>query len=86
MGFVVDKVALGQVFSEYFRFTWQFGFNQMLHTHLSSVSSEAARIGHSVADVPSGLCLTPPQETKKKCILYFKTNNFIDFRIFQVAK
>jgi hypothetical protein len=30
MGFVVDKIALGQVFSEYFR------FHCMLHTHLPS--------------------------------------------------
>jgi hypothetical protein len=31
MGFVVDKVALGQVFSEYFGFTCQSPFHQILH-------------------------------------------------------
>jgi hypothetical protein len=31
--FVVDKVALGQVFSEYFGFPCQFSFHQLLHTH-----------------------------------------------------
>jgi hypothetical protein len=50
MGSVVDKVALGQVFSEYFGFPCQFSFNQLLNTH------------HLVTDVPSGLSLTPPQE------------------------
>jgi hypothetical protein len=32
VGFVVDKVALGQVFSEYFGFTCPL-FHQLLHTH-----------------------------------------------------
>jgi hypothetical protein len=32
VGFVVDKVALGQVFSEYFRFPCQ-AFYRLLHTH-----------------------------------------------------
>jgi hypothetical protein len=38
VGFVVDKVALGQVFSEYFGFPCQSSFNQLLHNypHLSS--------------------------------------------------
>jgi hypothetical protein len=31
VGFVVDKVALGQVFSEYFGFPCQFSFHQILH-------------------------------------------------------
>jgi hypothetical protein len=37
-GFVVDKVALGQVFSDYFGFPCQFLFHQFLHNrhHLSS--------------------------------------------------
>jgi hypothetical protein len=33
VGFVVDKVALGQVFSEYFGFPCQPLFHQMLHHH-----------------------------------------------------
>jgi hypothetical protein len=36
VGFVLYKVALWQVFSEYFGFLYQFSFRQMLHTHLSS--------------------------------------------------
>jgi hypothetical protein len=33
VGFVVDKVALGQVFSEYFGFPCQSSFHQFLHNH-----------------------------------------------------
>jgi hypothetical protein len=33
VGFEVDKVALGQVFSEYFGFPCQFSFHQILHRH-----------------------------------------------------
>jgi hypothetical protein len=33
MGFVVDNVALGQVFSEYFGFLCQSSFHQILHPH-----------------------------------------------------
>jgi hypothetical protein len=41
VGFVVDKVALGQVFSEYFVFPCQSSFHQFLQ----SPSSEAGTIG-----------------------------------------
>jgi hypothetical protein len=33
VGFVVDKLALGQVFSEYFGFPCQSSFHQILHDH-----------------------------------------------------
>jgi hypothetical protein len=59
MGFVVDKVALEQVFSEYFDFLCQFSFHRLLQTHHHHP-------GQVVADVPNGLCLTPHQETKRK--------------------
>jgi hypothetical protein len=49
-------------FSEYFDFPCQFSFHRLLHTH--HLSSGAGIIGQIVADVPSGLSLTPPQETK----------------------
>jgi hypothetical protein len=63
VGFVMDKLALGQVFSEYFGFPWQFSF-RLLHAH--HISSGAGTIGQLVADVPSELSVTPPQETYKK--------------------
>jgi hypothetical protein len=62
VGFVVGKVTLGQIFSEYFGFPCQFSFHRLLHTH--HLSSGAGAIIQLVADVPSGLSLTPPQETK----------------------
>jgi hypothetical protein len=64
MGFVMDKVVLGQVFSEHFGFSCQFSFHRLLHTH--HLSSRTGTIGQFVADVPSGFSLTPPQETKRK--------------------
>jgi hypothetical protein len=33
VGFVVNRVALGQVFSEYFVFPCQSSFHQILHLH-----------------------------------------------------
>jgi hypothetical protein len=33
VGFVVDKVSLGRVFSEYFGFPCQSSFHQILHHH-----------------------------------------------------
>jgi hypothetical protein len=74
VGFVVGKVALGKVFSEYFGFHCQFLFHQLLHTHLSS---GAGTVGQPVADVPSGLSLTSPQVTKKTEVRAYKSENFV---------
>jgi hypothetical protein len=63
VGFVVDKVALGQVFSEYFGFLCQSSFHRLLHTH--HLSPGAGTIGKILADITSGLSFTPPQESKK---------------------
>jgi hypothetical protein len=71
--FVVNKVALGQVFSEYFGFPCQFSFLRLLHTH--HLSSGAGTIGQILADVPSGLSFTPPQKTKKK-LRFLKEHDF----------
>jgi hypothetical protein len=62
VGFVVDEVALGQVFSEYFGFPCQLSFHQMLLTHLLF---RAGTIGPVVAAVLSGLSLTPLHEIKE---------------------
>jgi hypothetical protein len=64
VGFVVDKVALVQVFSEYFGFPCQSSFHQLLHDH-HHLSSGAGTIGQTVAAVPSGLSLTPLRIIKK---------------------
>jgi hypothetical protein len=72
VGFVVVKVALGQVLSEYFGFSCHFLFHRLLHTH--HLPTRAGAIGQLVANVPSGLSLTPPQEIKKKdCVYLCKT-------------
>jgi hypothetical protein len=65
---MVEKVALGNIFSKYFGFPCQFSFHQLLHTH-HPLSSVVGTIGQFVDDVPSGLSLTPPQEIKKKIAL-----------------
>jgi hypothetical protein len=66
VGFVVDKVAPGQVFSEYFDFSCQFSFHRLLHIH--HLSSVAGTIGQSVAAVPNGPSFTPPPLSELKKI------------------
>jgi hypothetical protein len=63
VGFVVDKVTLEQVFSEYFSFSCKFSFHRLLHIY-HHVSSGAGKIGKTVADVTSGHGLAPPQVTR----------------------
>jgi hypothetical protein len=65
--FVVDKVAVGQVFYKYFGFPCQFSFHEMLHIHLPS---GASTIGQLVADMLSGLGLTPLHKIRetKTCV------------------
>jgi hypothetical protein len=65
VGFVVDIVSLAQIFSENLGFPCQ-SFHRLFHTH-HHPSSGARTIGQTVADVPSGLSVTPPQgENNKK--------------------
>jgi hypothetical protein len=64
-GICGGKRALGQVSSEYFGFPCQFSFQQLLHIH-HHLSFGAGTIGQTVAAVPSGLRLTPTQDTKIK--------------------
>jgi hypothetical protein len=60
---MVDKVALGHVFSEYFGFPCPFSFHRLLHTH--HLSSGAGTVGQTMATVPSGLSLTPGEKIIK---------------------
>jgi hypothetical protein len=64
VGFVVDKVALELVFSEYFGFPCQSSFHRLLHIH-HHLSSRTGTIGQLVTDVRSGLSLIPPRIIKK---------------------
>jgi hypothetical protein len=69
-GIFVDKVMLGQVFSEYFGLPRKFSFYQMLHTHLSS---GAGAMGQLVSCVPSGPILVPHHDdTNQKVNITFK--------------
>jgi hypothetical protein len=66
VGIVVDKVALGQVFSEYFCFPCQFSFHRLLHIyhHLHALRYNRLISGRRTkwaqSDPP------PHKETKKK--------------------
>jgi hypothetical protein len=51
VGFVLNKVALGQGFSEYFGYPCQFSFHKLLHNYYHP-SSGAGTIGQLVADSP----------------------------------
>jgi hypothetical protein len=74
VGFVVDKVALGRVFSEYFGFPCQSSFHQILQHHNHPGT---ATIGQSVTAVPSGPSWTPPPTKRiKKKTLKVKQNNY----------
>jgi hypothetical protein len=57
VGFVVDKVALWQVFSEYFGFLCQSSFHLLLHNH-PHLSSGAGTIGQKWPQY-KGLSPTP---------------------------
>jgi hypothetical protein len=56
--FVVNKMALRQVISEYFSFLCQFSLHLLLHTH-NHLSSAAGIIGQIMSGIPS-LILNPP--------------------------
>jgi hypothetical protein len=66
-------ICAGQSGTEYFGFPCRFSFDRLLHIHhhhhYHHLSSGACTIGQLVADVRSGLSLTPAQETKKKLTL-----------------
>jgi hypothetical protein len=80
VGFVVDKVALGQVFSEYFGFSYQFSFHQMVHSHLST---GAGTTGQLVTDVPSGLSLAPLNKFKGNSFGLFPSSGMLENTTFR---
>jgi Zn-dependent M28 family amino/carboxypeptidase len=68
VGFVVDKVALGQVFSEYFGFPCRSSFHQLLHDH-HHLSSGAGTIGQQWPTYQVDPVSPHPQKRKKKLLL-----------------
>jgi hypothetical protein len=71
VGFVVDKVALGQAFSEYFGFSCKSSFHQLLHNH-PHLSSEASTLGQKW---PQYKGLSPTSLALKK----HYTSNYLPF-------
>jgi hypothetical protein len=59
MGFVVDEVSLGQVFSQYFGFPCQFSFYQIYHPELVQWASQ-------LPTLEVHLLPPPPTKIKKK--------------------
>jgi hypothetical protein len=68
--FVVEKVALQQVFSEYFCFPCQFAFHRLLHNH-HHLSSGVGTVGQTVTAVPIVLDLTPREKKSLQKSLRF---------------
>jgi hypothetical protein len=66
VGFVVDKVALGQRFSEYFGFPCQSSVHQLLHNH-PHLSSGAGTKGQKW---PQYKGLSPTPLAIKKILLF----------------
>jgi hypothetical protein len=63
-GICGGQSGTGVGFLRALRFPCQFSFHRLLHIH--HLSSGDGTVGQLVAAVPSGLSLTPPQETKLK--------------------
>jgi hypothetical protein len=77
VGFVVDRVVLGQVFSEYFGVPCQSSFLQLLHNH-PHLSFEAGRIGQKW---PQHKGLSPtPLAIKRNISLKSDTCSHWDFQ------
>jgi hypothetical protein len=62
-GICSGQSGTGAGFSEFFGFPCQFSFQWLLHTHHHS-SYGAGTVGQTVVHIPSGMGLTPHQETK----------------------
>jgi hypothetical protein len=63
----MEKVALRQVFSQYFGFPCQFSFHRLLHVH--HLTSGVGTIGELVADVPSGLSPIPGNKESRRTLV-----------------
>jgi hypothetical protein len=73
VGFVVDKDGIGTDFLRVLRFSCQFSFHRLLYDH--HLSSGAATVGKTVANVPSGLSLTSEAVGKHHAAAPQKTNS-----------
>jgi hypothetical protein len=78
----VDKVALGQVFSEYFGFPCQSSFHQLLHNH-PHLSSGAGTIDQKWQQYKR-LSPTPPAIKKITISSTFSVSNNKNFEKFRL--
>jgi hypothetical protein len=76
VGFVVDKVALGQVYSEHLHFPCQFSFHRLLHAY-HHLSAGAGTIAQLVADETSGLSLATTRNEKKKLNVQYLPQSYV---------
>jgi hypothetical protein len=60
----VREIDTGAGFFRVLQFPLPISYHRLLHTY-RHLSSMAGTVGQEEADVPSGLSLSPPQETKK---------------------
>jgi hypothetical protein len=74
---MVNRAAMGQVFSDYFGFPYQLAFHRLLHSH-HYLSSWAGTVGQTVAGVPTG-SISPNEVEREKVsatatlVKHFKT-------------
>jgi hypothetical protein len=68
VGFVVDKVALGQVFSEYFGFPCQFSFHQ--YSTITLIYHLGLYNRPEVAVVPGDVSPTPLMKKKDSFVVW----------------
>jgi hypothetical protein len=73
LGFVVGKVALGQVFSENFGFPCQSSFHRLLHNH--HLSSGAGTIGQQWPTYQVNSVSPHPEKLHNTCRWHFKLFN-----------
>jgi hypothetical protein len=73
VGFVVEKVALGQIFSEYFGFPCQSSFHQLLDNHHHR-SSGAGTIGQQWPTYQVDSVSPHPEKLKKKTTIRDNTD------------
>jgi hypothetical protein len=78
MGFVVDKAALGQVSCKHFSYPCH-SLHWLLHNHHQPLSGDGT-VGQMAANMPSGLSLTPPQETVELFNIFLFFNGEVDNR------
>jgi hypothetical protein len=80
---VVDKVALGEVFSEYLGFPYQFSFH---HLHIHHHIIRAGTIGPVVANEPSGFSLIQRIVSPISSSVFFRESSVMGLPFFSLQR